>query len=63
MWSYGVVMCALLCGAHLFYSPSNAKTDIEIKVLQKQIDLLGPPDWLGINELPTWSEYAQKLQI
>ena len=63
MWSYGVIMCALLCGTHLFCSPSNAKKDIEIKVLQKQIDLLGPPDWPGIKELPTWSEYAQQLQI
>ena len=63
MWSYGVVMCALLCGTHLFCSSSNAKKDIEIKVLQKQIDLLGPPDWPGIKELPTWSEYPQLLQI
>ena len=34
MWSYGVVMCALLCGTHLFCIPSKARTDKEIKVLQ-----------------------------
>ena len=64
MWSYGVVMCALLCGTHMFCIPSKTRKDKEeIKVLQKQIDLLGPPDWHGIKELPTWSEYAQHLQI
>jgi serine/threonine protein kinase len=63
MWSYGVVMCALLCGTHLFCIPFKARKDKEIKVLRKQIDLLGPPDWPDIKELPTWSEYAQHLQI
>ena len=64
MWSYGVVMCALLCGTHMFCIPSKTRKDKEeIKVLRKQIDLLGPPDWHGIKELPTWSEYAQHLQI
>ena len=57
-------MCALLCGTHMFCIPSKTRKDKEeIKVLRKQIDLLGPPDWHGIKELPTWSEYAQHLQI
>ena len=61
MWSYGVV--TLLCGTHLFCIPFKARKDKEIKVLRKQIDLLGPPDWPDIKELLTWSEYAQHLQI
>ena len=57
-------MCALLCGTHMFCIPSKTRKDKEeIKVLRKQIDLLGPPDWPGIKELPRWSEYAQHLQI
>ena len=61
MWSYGIV--TLLCGTHLVCIPFKARKDKEIKVLRKQIDLLGPPDWPGIKELPRWSEYAQHLQI
>ena len=56
-------VCTPLWHASVLQHSQCETNDNEIKVLQKQIDLLGPPDWPGIKELPTWSEYAQQLQI
>ena len=64
MWSYGVIMCALFSGTHLFCCDSATEKDnVELKCLQKQIDVLGPPDWQGIKALPLWSKYEAKLRL
>ena len=66
MWSYAVIMCALLSGTHVFcLSTAQLKPEgqQQIKILQKQIDLLGPPDWPGIKELPSWAAFAPQLKL
>lgn len=63
MWSYGVIMCALCSGTHLFCCTEDEKKEQDIICLQKQINVLGPPDWPGIKELPNWSKCVPKLRI
>ena len=69
MWSFAGIMSALLSGTHLFRirveGSKSTGADVDIKVLQKQIDVLGSPvpSWPGITQLPRWSEYASKLEL
>jgi len=69
MWSFASIMSALLSGTHLFWVRAGGSkppgADVDIKVLQKHIDVLGPPvpSWPGITQLPRWSEYASQLKL
>ena len=66
MWSVASVISALFCGAHPFQVSKKESTSASnIKLLQKQIDILGHPgdSWPAIAQLPRWDEHASKLKL
>ena len=68
MWSFANIISALLSGTHLFRVHEEGSKpvggDVDVDLLQKHIDLLGPPvqSWPSITKLPRWSEYASQLK-
>ena len=67
LWSMGVVTAAMFCAKHLF---AIKEGDKPVKLLQAQIDFLGPPvdlpgagsgpaAWPGAASLPLWDQYLK----
>ena len=67
MWSFAVIMCALLSGTHVFsfdlggLDPESLRA--EAKVLQKQLDFMGPSSHLGMKKFPRWPHFVPLLKL
>ena len=67
MWSFAVLMCALLSGMHVFSANLGelkpTSIEAEAKVPRTQLDFMGPSPYPGMKQLPQWPQFAPLLKL